>query len=118
MTYAKYDDERIKAAMRIWLKLNKQLPKFGLTEKQKGAITKAAVLRCMVYRMGTRQVLSRTMRRMQHLMNSIARGCTQLRFRTMKSDEVTTADLRERIGHDPIWITIGEDQIKHLGHLA
>ena len=117
-SYQAEDDRRLQAAKLLWRSVHRQLPRFGLSGRQKGAVVGCTVVRCLTYGTESRVVRQSTLRKWQVFLHQVARGLTGQRIMTMQEDQVTSADLLRKVGLDHIEVYVGVGQLRYLGHLA
>ena len=112
------DARRLSSAKRLWARLHRQLPRFGLPDRIVGQLIYAGVVRALLFATETRAVSGKTIRKWQCFMNAVARGACRQRLSKMQEDQLTQRDLTLKLGLKQISTYIGESQLRYLGHIA
>ena len=115
----KLDDERrLTSAKKLWSRLCKQLPRFGLPDRLLGQLIQTCIVRALLYGCESRAVSGQSLRRFQNFINGIVRFVCKQRLKDMHSEQVTQQDLNLKLGLYRISTYVGMGQLSYLGHLA
>ncbi|CAK0880460.1 unnamed protein product [Prorocentrum cordatum] len=116
-SYVSDDNHRLEAARKAWRALWRQMPRLGLTVRQRGPIVQAAVISSLLYGAEVRAFHSTTIVRYQRFVDRMVRGLTTCRLRSMKGLKTGT-DLRREAGILSIEVQVKRRQYQYLGHVA
>lgn len=110
--------KRLEAAKKLWYKMWRQMPRFGIALRVQAKLIKATVVASLLYGSECRGFTPKQEQRYQKFLNDITFGLCKQRRIKMHDEQKTLADLRASLDLETIRVMIGKRQLGFLGHVA